>query len=171
MSVLAGGKARTGMAGLRTTRIWGSRVNQGRGPENWAPQAHIACLMQIGGPCGIPVHPGAPPTPRDAGQHLQPTPGGPAHPPAAQGGTGEGLQGHQNSTQPVAMGTLPLPQLKGQLKASQSQGGGVCCITNAVAAGYRQNPPYTPHQLAPGHHVPHYASCYHVCGPPQCWLG
>ena len=93
MSVLAGNKARTGMVGLRTTRIRGQRVTRGRGPENRAPRARIAHLTQIGGPCGIPVHPGGFPTPKDVDRHLQPTPGGPAGPPAAQGGRRGGVAG------------------------------------------------------------------------------
>ena len=72
MSVLAGNKARTGMVGLRTTRIRGQRVTRGRGPENRAPRARIARLTQIGGPCGIPVHPGDIPTPKGADRHPQP---------------------------------------------------------------------------------------------------
>ena len=73
MSVLAGNKARTGMVGLRTTRIRGQRVTRGRGPENRAPRARIARLTQIGGPCGIPVHPGDIPTPKGVDRHPRPS--------------------------------------------------------------------------------------------------
>ena len=93
MSVSWGNKARAEMVGLRTIEVRGQRVTRGRGPENRAPRARIAHLTQIGGPCGIPVHPGGFPTPKDVDRHLQPTPGGPAGPPAAQGGRRGGVAG------------------------------------------------------------------------------
>ena len=73
MSVSWGNKARAEMVGLRTIEVRGQRVTRGRGPENRAPRARIARLTQIGGPCGIPVHPGDIPTPKGVDRHPQPS--------------------------------------------------------------------------------------------------
>ena len=112
MSVSQGNKARAGMAGLRTIEVRGQRVTRGRGPKNRAPRARImariARLTQIGGPCGIPVHPGDIPTPKGVDWHLQLTPGGAARPPAAQGGGGQGGVRRATHTAPDP-GTWPLP--------------------------------------------------------------
>ena len=134
MSVSRGNKARAGMAGLRTIEVRGQRVTRGRGPENRAPRARIAGLTQIGGPCGIPVHPGDIPTPKGVDWHLQPTPGGAARPPAQQpdGAEGRGAQGH-----PHVHGTCPVhgPGPPPNRSAIRMQGEGravVCVVLNAA---------------------------------------
>ena len=102
MSVSWGNKARAEMAGLRTIEVRGQRVTRGRGPENRAPRARIARLTQIGGPCGIPVHPGDIPTPKGADSHPQP----------AQEGQGPGPSRHRG---PEAGGPgRPGPRAPGQ---------------------------------------------------------
>ena len=85
MSVSRGDKARAEMAGLRTIKVRGQRIPRGGLPENRAPQVRIAHLTQIGGPCGIPVHPGDIPTAKGVDRQPQP----------AQEGRGPGPSKHR----------------------------------------------------------------------------
>ena len=129
MSVSWGNKARAEMVGLRTIEVRGQRVTRGRGPENRAPRARIARLTQIGGSCGIPVHPGDIPTPKGADRHPQPTqegqgPGPSRHrgpeapgPPGPPGPPGQPLPGigfpwspgHRPSPGEVPAASRPMP--------------------------------------------------------------
>ena len=123
MSVSWGNKARAEMAGLRTIGSRGQRATRGRGPENRAPRARIARLTQIGGPCGIPVHPGDIPTPKGVDRHPQLALEGQG--PAGTGAQRQGgTQGHPGS--PSRESGCLRAQATGQAQARCQQQAGRC---------------------------------------------